>query len=349
MARPGVRSVVALAVVCAAAAGVAAGVVLTEPEEPTDLRAPAELAVVPVSERVFDDARTVTLRVMVDEVAPVTTLAGGRVTASSCAPGATVASGSTVVSLDGRALVDLATSVPLWRDLTIGDRGPDVAALHGELLRLGHAAPDGDRVTRATVTAYRDLARALGAAEPVSSVIDHTAVVWLPQPTVTVGACGTALGDALEPGATLFELPAGLASVVVAPVPPDAAPGDRVLMIDDQPVPVGPDGAVTDPAALEAIARSRALAEALAIAPDDPQLSVVWRLAEPLDTLVVPPSAVVGVGGPATCVLADDGRTHAVAVVGSQLGQTFVTPAAGATPFDAVQVDPDASVTCDRP
>lgn len=339
----------ALAVVCAVAGGFAVGVVVSEPAEPADLRAPTDLAVVPVGDRVFDDARTVTLRVTVDDVASVASLSGGRVTASQCAAGATVGSGSSTVSLDGRALVNLSTSVPLWRDLTIGDRGADVTALHAELVRLGHAAPDGDRVTRATIAAYRALAQALGAAEPVSSVIDHTAIVWLPAPAVTVGACEVKLGDPLEPGAALFELPAALASAVVAPLPGDAAPGDRVLMIDDEPVPVGPDGAITDPAALDVLGRSRALAEAVAIAPDDPQLSVVWRLADPLTTLVVPPSGVVGVGGPATCVVAGDGGTRPVTVVGSQLGQTFVVPDEGASPFESVQVDPDASVTCDSP
>lgn len=346
MARPGVRSVVALAVVCAVGAGFAVGVVLTEPEEPADLQGSADLTVVPVSDRVFDDARTVTLRVAVDDVASITTLAAGRVTASSCAPGAAVASGTTVVSVDGKALVNLATSVPLWRSLTVGDRGADVTALHAELIRLGYGAPDGDRVTRATITAFRDLARAIGAAEPVSSVIDDTAIVWLPAATVTVGTCEVEVGAALEPGDTLLDLPAGLASAVVAPLPADAVPGDRVLVVDGQPVPVGPDGSVTDPAALQVLAQSRTLAEAVAVAPDAPQLSLVWSLATPLTVLVVPPSAVVGLGGPATCVEADDGQARSVTIVGSQLGQTFVTPAAGAAPFDNVQVTPDASVTC---
>ena len=229
--------------------------------------------------------------------------------------------------------MNLNTSVPLWRSLTVGDRGADVTALHAELIRLGYGAPDGDRVTRATITAFRDLARAIGAAEPVSSVIDHTAIVWLPQPTVTVGTCEHEVGAAIEPGDPLFDLPAGLASVVIAPLPADAAPGQRVLAVDDQPIAVGQDGSVTDPAALEMLAQSRALAEAVAVAPDEPA-SLVWSLAEPLTTLVVPPSAVIGVGGPVTCVVADDGETRSVTIVGSQLGQDVRDPAAGAAPFE---------------
>jgi HlyD family secretion protein len=60
--------------------------------------------------------------------------------------GAEVAAGDAVVELNGRPVLAIASSIPLYRDLRPGFRGPDVAALQVALEAMGHPirASEGD-------------------------------------------------------------------------------------------------------------------------------------------------------------------------------------------------------------
>ncbi|HEY0215657.1 MAG TPA: hypothetical protein VGC57_04625, partial [Cellulomonas sp.] len=64
----------------------------------------------------------------------------------------------------------------------------------------------------------------------------------------------------------------------------------------------------------------------------DVTLTVPWILVDAVPVWVVPPGSVLGAGSDLVCVRDGADRPVAVAVVGSELGQTFVTPidAAGA-------------------
>ncbi|ADG73022.1 conserved hypothetical protein [Cellulomonas flavigena DSM 20109] len=348
MARSGPVAAASLAVLVALGAGLGVGVWLARPPVPTALENGGTLSVSPVGERAWDDARTVTLTVTSQAEQSLTSLLSGRVTSSSCSPGAAVTSGTSVMGVDGAGLLALATSVPLWRDLTTGDKGADAAALNAELTRLGHAAPHSDRVTRATVAAYRALAAAAGTAAPTDGVVRAASVMWLPAPSITVATCPVRTGDVVAQGDPLVTLHAGQVATIGA-LPADALAGDRVLVVDGERVPVGTDGQVTETEALAAVLASSAYAGAT---PDDQgtrQLSLTWALRDPASVRVVPPSAVAGAGAGSTCLVATDGTPLPVQVVGSELGQTFVLPAGDGDPPvlpAQVQAAPAATTTC---
>jgi hypothetical protein len=342
--RPGPASVLALALLAALSGGVAVGTVLTVPDTPEVLAAGPTVTEVPVTTRAYDDRRNLALRVTAGAAREVTVRAGGLVTSSTCSPGATMTSGSTTVALDGVPLLDLHTAVPLWRGLTVGDRGPDVAALHDALRALGREAPTDDRVTATTLRSFHAATTAVGAPAPASTrdPVDPARVVWLPEPTVTIGTCSAEVGTDVVAGDALAGLPAALASAALVAVPEDAAPGARALTIGGTPVSVGADGRITDPASLAVVAASEEYVQAAAVVEvgTDVTLTVPWALVEAIDVWVVPPGAVLDAGTDAACVRDAEDRPVGVTVVASELGQTFVAPVAATAPPTSVRSRP---------
>lgn len=303
----------ALGAVSVLALGLAAGALLVRVPPPDDVAGTVTDPLAPVVERGLDDARTVPVSLDVTAAQPLVTTRGGRVTASSCVPGARVRSGQTPFSVDGVPLLALATANPLWRDLTPGDRGADVDALQAAL----DVSPRTGVVDAAMLAALRELA----APTVHDDRVDHTAVLWLPDDEATVDTCDAPVGALVGEGQTLATLPPRLVAARVPAPAADALPGDRTLVVDDVTLPLD-DGAVTDPDALAALAATPTYRAAV-VEQTGIQLTAQWRLVDPVSTAVVPPSAVVT--GPAgACVLDEHGVAHAVTVVGSQLGQTFV-------------------------
>lgn len=97
---------------------------------------------------------------------PVTGATRSIVTESVLAPGAPVAAGTVVLRLNGQPTFAFASSFPFYRDLGLGDSGPDVLALQHNLvdLRLLRAA-DGT-FGAATVKAVGALYRGASASAP---------------------------------------------------------------------------------------------------------------------------------------------------------------------------------------
>lgn len=343
--RAGSASVLTLALLTASAAGLAVGTWLTAPGTPDALAAGEPITEVPVTAREFADPRSLALRVSPGEAREVTVRAGGVLTRATCTPGGSLDSGTSTSALDGSGLLNLHTWEPLWRTLATGDRGTDVAALNEALRALGHDAPDGDRVTAGTLGAYRDAAVAAGLPAPArGQPVDHTRIVWLPEPSVVVSRCAATTGADVAAGDVLAELPVAVTGAALVNLPPDAVPGERVLTVDDQQVPVDAEGRVADAAALQAVAASRSYTEAAAAAESgaDVTLTVPWSLVTPLEVGVVPPASVQDAGSGAACVRDATGTPVAVHVVGSELGQTYVTAADGAELPTVVRTDPAA-------
>src|SRR5689334_21085386 len=109
--------------------------------------------------------------------------AEGRVTATACEPNVPVLSGASTVTVDGSVILNLATSTPLWRDLSLGDRGVDVDALNAELNRLGYDLSRSRSVTRATRRALSDLFDRAGDSKEVTTVL-QSRILWIPDATV---------------------------------------------------------------------------------------------------------------------------------------------------------------------
>lgn len=303
----------ALALVAAAVLATA----LLLPQPPESLSPGVAPTSVPVTTSPFSDDRAVEA---VATFAPERTLrspGSGRVTSTSCRIGAPIESGTSLVAIDGVPVLNLATSVPLWRDITSGTKGPDVVALQTELQRLGHGVDaDGD-AGPATLAAVTALLASIGATSD-SAGLRTSQVLWLPATSVVPSSCDIGAGDALAPGDPLAQLPAGLDAIVVKTLPDDLVAGERTLRLGLFQLQL--DGATVDAAELQrpdlvsAIGRPETGNTVTAQA--------TLSLVDPVEVAVVPPGSVVS-DGDRTCVRAE-GRPITVHVVGSQLGETFV-------------------------
>jgi membrane fusion protein, multidrug efflux system len=119
---------------------------------------------------------------------------------STLLPGATVVAGSIIATVDDHAVVAIDGELPMWRDLTVGDEGPDVAQLEAALVGFG-LDPDGDvtvddEFTEATASMVRDWQASLGVDE--SGVVRASTVVALPEPmrvATVVAATGTQVAE----------------------------------------------------------------------------------------------------------------------------------------------------------
>ncbi len=308
----------ALAAVALVGVGVLAAALILPPP-PASLDPGRAPTTVPVSISPFTDDRAVEV---VGTFAPDRTLrspASGRVTATSCRIGMPIHSGGSMVSVDGAPLLNLATGIPLWRDIGAGSKGPDVSALQTELQQLGHPVEVDGEAGRATLAAVKALLTSIGASVDGDG-LPLGAVLWLPASLVVPSACDAAPGDQIGPGDVVAQLPAGLDAIVVKSVPAGTMPGGRVMVIGPVRLALADDGVTVEPTELqrEDVLVAIGLPESGSTVTRQATLSLI----EPVDVAVVPPASIVTDGG-RSCVLVG-GRPEPINIVGSQLGETFV-------------------------
>lgn len=159
-----------LAVLVALGAGLLVGMVVAAPPPPTELATGRPATHVTVTERPFHDEVEVSVTVLRQDKRSLTTDAAGKITSVTCDPGKPLTSGTSALAVDGQPVVSLFTKVPMWRDLAVGDRGIDAAALNNELSRLGYSATEGDTVTRETIAGFRKLREDLGASQRTEGI-----------------------------------------------------------------------------------------------------------------------------------------------------------------------------------
>ena len=208
-----------LAALVLLAVGAGGGLLLARLGTPDVLAAPTALSDLAVNTLMWDDPRPANLTLTMGAPQQVLAPRAGLLTASTCAPGGALRSGTVSFAVDGRPLLTLATSTPLWRDLPIGTSGADAAAVVAALRELG-ASVDGATVTASVIAAYDAVAKAAGA--PASGgTIARDGVVWIPSAAATALTCDASVGgDAV--------LCLGNSNPIrdadLAPVPPDPAP-----------------------------------------------------------------------------------------------------------------------------
>ncbi len=345
MVRHGGSALVTTGMLGALAGGLIIGVWLTRPEVPADLLDGSALVVAPASARTFDDGRTITLLVATREPQTIASPRAGRVSVIACDPGTPVSSGESILAIDGTGVVALATTIPGWRDLQVGDLGQDAGALNAELRRLGHDAPESDEVTHETLEAYHELARSVGAPAQAGDSISAADILWLPDDEVVVADCPARLGDTLAAGDPVLTL-LSASTARISPLPTDAIDGGRILSIGATQVPVDVDGHVASEHLADLLS-----SEIYISAPVDEQgsrqLTARWSLAEPTTVWVVPPGAVIVDRHSRTCVLSPDDSVVSVRVVGSELGQTFVVPADSVPVPAQVHTAPSTITSCE--
>lgn len=340
---------VALGGVVAASVGLVAGLLAAPAPRDPGVEGVAESWTAPTATVQLSDERVVGATPDVTPGAALTSEGSGKITVWECSPGSTIRSGTAPLVVDDRPVLALATSRPLWRDLSMGDEGGDVHAVQVELERLGLSGPPSgvfDTMTAAAVDAILDPS---GGA-PSSEGLPAEAVVWISAPEVTVESCDLGVGELVTPGSRLatiagslaglqVELPAstglvhGARSVVYggSAAEVDPAPDDSVIVVDDvellAAVAAGPD--------YQAWVASDGLTP----------VTVEYVLRAPVEVIAVPPGALFGLEVSAGCIRSG-GRDHPVTVVASRAGQTFVVLDDG-TEVESVDRAPgDPTRTC---
>lgn len=323
----------ALATIAGLAIAILIVVLIRQPFAPQIAESAVSTTEFPVVVEPFDGARDVALDVEFGTAADVRAPATGTVTASLCQPGASIASGSSPVSIDGAGVLVLHADAPWWRDVSPGESGPDITALQAELTRLGHdVGADGGRfgdATEAALGAVLTSAGLQGTDAVASGAL--TRLAWLPEPSVTVRACSAPVGARVVAGEPLMALAAPIVSASVSSE--QLVPGaDSIIRIGDATVPVGADGVVPE-GELDALAGAAAGGEGPSAG-----VPATVQLVEPIPAAALPPSAIAGIDGVDGCVVAA-GEPTPVSILLSQLGSTFVQ-------FDG---EPPASVLIDAP
>ena len=334
--------VVALCLVVLGAVG-AAAVLWDDP--PDILASPTVSGTAPVTQREFDDSQLVALAVTVGAKESLLSATQGILTKSSCAVGAEAVSGKSLFSVDGVAVVSLATGVPMWRDITWGDSGEDVRALASELARLGRF--DGDVKAKAgwgLVSAFHKLAVDLGtpSSEIPEGVVPVSQIAWLPRDSVLISSCDGVVGAPVTVGQSLvgFDTP-----VVSARITTDLSrftPGTRTLMLDGQAIATNEDGTITDPQALRALSDTQLFKFAV-MSDSLSSLQGKYVLTEPLTVSVIPPAAINATQTGEGCVIGD-GEPMRIIIVSSELGQSFVT--FEGSPPSMVALNPPRDLVC---
>jgi len=134
------------------------------------------------------------------------------VTAKPTPVGSVVADGSLLAQVAGRPVFAMRGVTPMYRDLTIGDQGPDVAQLQDGLAALGFQTGDSPgEFGRSTIAAVRAFYRSMGYAPPEGPtakagtlILPQAEIVFIPRLPAVVGSSSLALGQPVpNPALTL--------------------------------------------------------------------------------------------------------------------------------------------------
>lgn len=319
--------------------GLLAGFALDEPGPPLPPAVEEGALTVPLVSDLFDGRREAEVTLVWGPSQVVVSPGwSGTVTRVGVEPGGTVVEGDRPVAVDSVDRIALALAEPLYRPLSSGVRGEDVAELRAALVRLGYlesVADNVDRFDAELASAVSQLSRDLGFPR-TSSIIDPSWVVWLPSTEVSVAEVYVRPGSPAPPaGALLFTLAADLEA---ARVSGDVEAGGYVLVIPGVDASFRLRGSEVDPASLsdlvEVLKRVGADPES-----DAPVFGEI-RLAEPVEVVTVPASAVGVSADGSACLWTGALGLQRTRILGSRLGVVSVEPTPTLTPGTEVLVDP---------
>ncbi|MBO3663078.1 peptidoglycan-binding domain-containing protein [Microbacterium stercoris] len=301
----------------------------------------------PIDSSQLTDARTVALSVQIGVPAVLQSPTEGVATRVACLPGEKMVSGSSSFSVDGRPLLNLQSEVPIWRDLHLGDSGPDVEALQDTLHSLGLAAGSGGVVSWQTLEGVNSLYKAIGAS--ATDAIYRADILWLPVDQFLPVSCDVALGQQINLQASLATARGEVDSAMLTDPPSAMIDGARVVDIQGEKHPISAEGSLDEAGrvALQssdafAIARSQAQPSGVLKESTTLQVDVLFELAEPVDAWGVPVSALTDLADTSACVWA--GATgYPVELVTSQLGKAYVAFPEDTDAPDAVSLSPAES------
>lgn len=294
--------------------GLAAAVALVVAERsPLDSAAPAAPLVGTIESAQRNNQVNVAIGVEFADAVSPSTQAGGTITAMGINPGSEVATGTRLMDVDAHGVVAYVADSPLYRDITRGLEGSDVATAQGLLTQLGFDTGPADGkagpATEKTIKAF-NLAYGYG---KNNTVLTLASLVWVGTVPATVNEVSVHLGDQVGPGTELFTTTAALAAITVAEPPGDGFEGEWALTVNGVTGPYEPgSGRVTESEAVAAMAATLgAVTEGVG----------TLQLATPLTVASVPSSAVVTDATGGTCIFASaDAAPTPVEASGGSLG-----------------------------
>lgn len=205
---------VAVGVVVGCLVGVGGALLITQsPQQAASERAAPTLPLVTaqvVSQQLVD-ATQVRCGYESRELPAVAPRAAGRlesrvVTAIEVATGDTLRSGELVAAVSGEPLIAFVTDLPFYRDLSVGDRGPDVRALEEGLVVENRLERADDRFDSTTLAAVEAVYREAGWADRRRFVAD---AAWAVPAGSRVSAVQVAVGDTVEADTALVVAQSG--------------------------------------------------------------------------------------------------------------------------------------------
>ncbi|WP_157847170.1 hypothetical protein [Pseudoscardovia suis] len=326
------RHGVSMAWVCVlvvAAVCITAGVcaVYLPDRTPALLQQAKEVTLAPVETQEWSETRQITLTPTFSAERTLTSNSSGMVTADWSASG--LESGKAAFAVDGRPVMALATSQPLWRDLHYYDTGEDVRALNDELVRLGYPA-DANSATYSwnTGNAWGKLLASAGAAGAADGSLSIADVLWIPEGSVSVSGWSASLGAQVMAGSQLATVPGVLQKLTIGGASVGNADRTVTLYGLSATLPAG-QTEITDRAFLDALSASQSWKSQSA----DSLLAGVSGSISTGDSthvLRVPAAAVYGMDETGTngCIIVD-GKTVHVSIAGAQMGVSLVTATDG--------------------
>jgi hypothetical protein len=293
----------------------------------------------------FDDRQLVGLSLDFGPERALLSTGVGIITNSSCAVGDTVNSGQSLFAINGVPSISMATSIPMWRDIGMGDSGIDVQAMSHELVRLGWFKGDvSELATRNLIRAFKQMAKEAGT--PNNNLSDGfiymNNVSWLPSDSLRLASCPVGMGASITQGEVLAIFEPHIVSARIAISSTRLVQGARNITIDDVTLSVNSDGSITDSQALLDLASSPIVDASITQGSTD-SIQVIYTLVEPLNVSVIPPASIRPQGASLGCVIGD-GKPMPVTIVSSELGQSFVT-FAGKQPHE-VAINPPHDLKC---
>lgn len=340
--RPPAGVIAAVALALGMGLGVAAALTFLSPPAPGILERPNLAIRTPVTLQEFADPLPVDVRIGIAPPVALTPNRDGTLTTWACTPGLTLESGESSASVDGVPLLNLATPVPLWRDLDVGTEGADVAALQKELARLELPAHTDGVLSPTEVQSVAELTGA-----PGDGGVRRDRLLWLPAPAVTVQECAVGLGATVAAGQSIATVTAG-ARVAPVLLPEERIPGERLLDGFGEPLILGEDGALPYDLSEATIRESPAFQEASSGSPGAGAVTVRAQavLAKPISAAAVPATAVLVTDEGTACVYASS-KPSVVDVVGSEFGTSFVVFPDGEAPESVFSSVPEGQDSCE--
>jgi len=134
------------------------------------------------------------------------------------APGAEVANGAQLVTVNGLTRVLAASGEPFWRPLGLDAKGDDARALNEWLTALGLPHGPGATVTATTVRGVREVASRVGVDVPADAPVefDPAWVVFAPRERFTIGSLDLRVGaPAPAPGSVFVTAQPALSAAVM--------------------------------------------------------------------------------------------------------------------------------------